>query len=101
MSMGRSILLVCLVCVDILLFYPFLSFPFLLIPSYRIGLADKRTIVSLPGLIAETNMAPEQMAKLRHEVVKITHWLSRHEARYFTTDYENASQEYIEKARGD
>ncbi|KAI9789310.1 MAG: Esa1p-associated factor [Peltula sp. TS41687] len=59
-----------------------------------------RLLSSLPELIAQTSMRPDQVAKLRRELITITHWLSRNAARYFTSDYENTDQEYIEKARG-
>ncbi len=56
--------------------------------------------VSLPELIAQTNMDEQSVRKLREEMVKMTTWLGKNSARFFTAEYESASQEYIEKARG-
>ncbi|KAI9776116.1 MAG: Esa1p-associated factor [Candelina submexicana] len=59
-----------------------------------------RLFVSMPELIAQTNMDQQSVNKLRDELVKITQWLGKNSSRFFASDYENASQEYIEKARG-
>lgn len=45
-------------------------------------------------------MDQQSTNRLRDELSKITAWLGKHAGRFFTADYENASQEYIEKARG-
>ncbi|KAI9812381.1 MAG: Esa1p-associated factor [Thelocarpon impressellum] len=59
-----------------------------------------RLFVSMPELIAQTNMDQQSVTRLREELAKLTQWLGKHSARFFTAEYENASQEYIEKARG-
>jgi len=57
-------------------------------------------LVSMPELIAQTNMDHQAVNRLREELAKITQWLGKNATRYFTTEYEAATQEYIEKARG-
>ena len=54
----------------------------------------------MPELIAQTNMDQQSVNRLREELIKLTTWLGKNSNRYFTAEYENASQEYIEKARG-
>ena len=61
--------------------------------------ADKKE-VSLPELIAQTNMDTQSVNRLREELAKITSWLGKNSARFFTAEYEAATPEYIEKARG-
>ncbi|KAI9869897.1 MAG: Esa1p-associated factor [Pleopsidium flavum] len=56
--------------------------------------------VSMPELIAQTNMDHQSVNRLREELSKLTTWLGKNSNRFFTSEYENASQEYIEKARG-
>lgn len=56
--------------------------------------------VSLPELIAQTNMDAQSITKLKEEMTKMTSWLSKKTSQYFNTEYEPATQEYIEKARG-
>lgn len=57
-------------------------------------------IVSLPELIAQTNMDAQSVAKLRQEIQALTAWLGKNSTRFFTGEYEAAPQEYLEKARG-
>ena len=45
-------------------------------------------------------MDQQAVSRLREELAKLTQWLGKNAHRYFTTEYEAASQEYIEKARG-
>lgn len=59
-----------------------------------------RLFVSMPELIAQTNMDQQSVNRLREELAKLTQWLGRNSARFFTSEYETASAEYIEKARG-
>jgi mortality factor 4-like protein 1 len=54
----------------------------------------------MPELIAQTNMDQQSVNKLREEITKLTSWLAKRSNKYLSTEYENASQEYIEKARG-
>ena len=64
-------------------------------------LVAHNSTVSLPELIAQTNMDEQSVRKLREELVKMTTWLGKNSQRFFTAEYEPASQAYIEKARGD
>ena len=45
-------------------------------------------------------MDEQSVKKLRDEMMKLTTWLGKNSARWFTAEYEPASQDYIEKARG-
>ena len=58
------------------------------------------TTVSLPELIAHTNMDHQSVSKLRDEMAKLTQWLGKNSNRFFTAEYETASQEYVEKSKG-
>ena len=64
----------------------------------RILLTHK--LVSLPELIAQTNMDHQSVSKLRDEMAKLTQWLGKNSNRFFTAEYETASQEYVEKSKG-
>ncbi|KAI9739407.1 MAG: Esa1p-associated factor [Claussenomyces sp. TS43310] len=59
-----------------------------------------RLLVSLPELIAQTNMDQQSVNRLREELAKLTNWLGKHATEYFVSEYETPSQSYIEKARG-
>lgn len=54
----------------------------------------------MPELIAQTNMDQQSVNRLREELSKMTTWLGKNSQRFFLGQYENASQEYIDKARG-
>ena len=56
--------------------------------------------VSLPELIAQTNMDAQAVSKLRQEIQALTAWLGKNSTRFFTAEYETAPAEYVEKARG-
>ncbi|KFA78958.1 hypothetical protein S40288_00647 [Stachybotrys chartarum IBT 40288] len=58
-----------------------------------------RLIVSLPELLAQTNMDQQSVSRLREEIGKFTVWLGRNCEKYFSSAYDNPSQEYIDKAR--
>ncbi|KAL9601955.1 MAG: hypothetical protein Q9219_002179 [cf. Caloplaca sp. 3 TL-2023] len=58
-----------------------------------------RMIVSLPEIVAQTNMDVQAVNRLREEMTKFLQWLGRNTRTYFTADYQPASQEYIEKVR--
>ncbi|RDA94893.1 hypothetical protein CP533_4324 [Ophiocordyceps camponoti-saundersi (nom. inval.)] len=58
-----------------------------------------RLIVSLPELLAQTNMDQQSVSRLREEMGKFNVWLSRNCETYFVSEYETPSQEYIDKAR--
>ena len=57
-------------------------------------------LVSMPELIAQTNMDQQAVNRLREELAKLTQWLGKNSGRFFTSEYEAASQDYIDKARG-
>ncbi|KAH8599130.1 MRG-domain-containing protein [Bisporella sp. PMI_857] len=59
-----------------------------------------RLLVSLPELIAQTNMDQQSINRLREELQKLANWLGRNAVSYFVSEYETPSQLYIEKARG-
>ncbi len=56
--------------------------------------------VTMPELVAQTNMGPNAVRRLRHELLCLTHWLSKHAASYALAEYESPTHEYIERARG-
>lgn len=58
-------------------------------------------LVSLPELIAQTNMDQQSVARLREELSKLTNWLGKevNMPKYFVSEYETPSQAYVEKAR--
>ena len=56
--------------------------------------------MSLPELIAQTNMDQQSVNRLREELAKMTQWLGKHSQAYFAGEYEVQSQDYIDKARG-
>ncbi|KAK3315372.1 MRG-domain-containing protein [Apodospora peruviana] len=58
-----------------------------------------RLLVSLPELVAQTNMDQQSVNRLREELVKFTAWFGRHAVKYFVSEYETPGQEYIDKAR--
>ena len=60
------------------------------------------TPVSLPELIAQTNMDAPSVGRLREELTKMTLWLARDPqvAKYLAEPYVNASPGYVERARG-
>ncbi|KAL2185498.1 MRG-domain-containing protein [Thermothelomyces heterothallicus CBS 203.75] len=58
-----------------------------------------RLLVSLPELIAQTNMDQQSVNRLREELIKFTNWFSRHVTKYFVSQYETPGAEYIEQAR--
>ncbi|KAM0426930.1 hypothetical protein ACHAPT_007828 [Fusarium lateritium] len=58
-----------------------------------------RLIVSLPELLAQTNMDQQSVSRLREEIGKFNVWLARNCDNYFVSEYETPSQDYIDKAR--
>lgn len=59
-----------------------------------------RLFVSMPELIAQTNMDAQSVARLREELAKVTAWLGRNAQRYFARGYVEPGVEYGEKAKG-
>ncbi|KAK0634516.1 MRG-domain-containing protein [Bombardia bombarda] len=58
-----------------------------------------RLLVSLPELVAQTNMDQQSVNRLREELTKFTTWFGRHVTKYFVNEYETPSQEYVDQAR--
>ncbi|KAI1275826.1 MRG-domain-containing protein [Xylaria sp. FL0933] len=58
-----------------------------------------RLIVSLPELIAQTNMDQQSVNRLREELAKFCTWLSKNSSEYFTNSYETPAQDYVDKAK--
>ena len=58
------------------------------------------SLVTLPELVAQTNMDLQSANRLREELTKLTNWLGRNATKYFVSEYETPSQDYVEKARG-
>lgn len=56
-------------------------------------------LVSLPELVAQTNMDQQSVNRLREEMTKITNWLAKNAEHYFISEYETPNSEYIEKAK--
>lgn len=59
-----------------------------------------RLFVSMPELIAQTNMDAQSVARLREELVKLTNWLGKESARWFVKAYVDPGTEYVEKSKG-
>ncbi|KAI1106486.1 MRG-domain-containing protein [Jackrogersella minutella] len=58
-----------------------------------------RLLVSLPELVAQTNMDQQSVNRLREELMKFCTWLSKNTAVYFVSHYECPTQDYIQKAK--
>ncbi|KAI1427987.1 MRG-domain-containing protein [Xylaria sp. FL1777] len=58
-----------------------------------------RLIVSLPELLAQTNMDQQSVNRLREELAKFCTWLSKNATEYFTSSYETPGQDYVDKAK--
>ena len=56
--------------------------------------------VSMPDLIAHTNMDAQAVSRLREELSKMTQWLAKRIERYLSVDYEHAGQDYVESSKG-
>lgn len=55
--------------------------------------------VTLPELLAQTNMDQQSVSRLREEIGKFTIWLGKEAKTYFVSEYESPSQEYVDTAR--
>lgn len=55
--------------------------------------------VSLPELLAQTNMDQQSVSRLREELTKFTNWLSKNGQKYFVREYEVPGPEYQDKAK--
>ncbi|POS78433.1 histone acetylase complex subunit [Diaporthe helianthi] len=58
-----------------------------------------RLLVSLPELLAQTNMDQQSVSRLREELTKFTNWLSKNGQKYFVREYEVPGPEYQDKAK--
>ena len=58
-----------------------------------------RLFVSMPELVAQTNMDSQSVNKLREEMFRMTSWLSKNSSKYFAKDYETAGRAYEDKTR--
>ncbi|OBT50081.1 hypothetical protein VE04_09668, partial [Pseudogymnoascus sp. 24MN13] len=60
-----------------------------------------RLLVSLPELIAQTNMDQQSVSHLREEIIKLTNWMVKKPnlEKYFVAEYETPNQSYIDMAR--
>lgn len=56
--------------------------------------------MSLPELIAQTNMDAQSVGRLREELTKFNTWLSKNHNEYFVNQYMTPNAEYTEKSRG-
>lgn len=56
-------------------------------------------VVSLPELVAQTNMDQQSVNRLREEITKFTNWLGKNYTKYFVSEYETPGPDYIEKSR--
>ncbi|KFY23484.1 hypothetical protein V493_05837 [Pseudogymnoascus sp. VKM F-4281 (FW-2241)] len=61
-----------------------------------------RLLVSLPELVAQTNMDQQSVSHLREEIIKLTNWMVKKPnlEKYFVAEYETPNQSYIDTARG-
>ncbi|KAI2632191.1 MRG-domain-containing protein [Hypoxylon sp. NC1633] len=58
-----------------------------------------RLLVTLPELIAQTNMDQQSVNRIREEMSKLCVWLSKNVTTYFVNTYESPGQDYIQKAK--
>ncbi|KAK5112048.1 hypothetical protein LTR62_004582 [Meristemomyces frigidus] len=58
-----------------------------------------RLFVSMPDLIAHTNMDAQSVSRLREELHKMTSWLSKRLETYLSNEYQHAGQDYVENVK--
>ncbi|KAH0305063.1 MRG-domain-containing protein, partial [Aureobasidium melanogenum] len=58
-----------------------------------------RLFVSMPDLIAHTNMDSQAVSRLREELHKMTQWLSKNAGSYLSQEYEQPTQDYIDRVK--
>ena len=56
-------------------------------------------LVSMPDLIAHTNMDSQAVCRLREELHKMTQWLSKNAGNYLSQEYEQPTQDYIDRVK--
>lgn len=59
-----------------------------------------RLFVSMPELIAQTNMDQQSVNRLREELHTLTAWLGKHSRKYFAEAYIDPGEDYKNKAKG-
>jgi mortality factor 4-like protein 1 len=71
-----------------------------LLPQYRsLRFVANIIVVTLPELIAQTNMDQQSVNRLREELAKFTAFISKRVVTYFVNAYETPNTAYLEKAR--
>ena len=60
-----------------------------------------RLFVSMPELVAQTNMDQQSVARLRDELGRLTAWIAKGSGRWFGGGYEEAGNDYVAKAKGE
>nr|POE66004.1 chromatin modification-related protein eaf3 [Quercus suber] len=55
--------------------------------------------VSMPDLIAHTNMDAQSVSRLREELSKMMQWMAKRIETYLSSEYEHAGQEYLINSR--
>ena len=60
-----------------------------------------RLFVSMPELVAQTNMDQQSVNRLRDELGRLTGWVAKGSSRWFEGGYEEAGNDYVAKAKGE
>ncbi|KAH9893838.1 MRG-domain-containing protein [Xylariomycetidae sp. FL2044] len=75
-------------------------------PQYGITACDSygaehlcRFLSKLPELMAQTNMDQQSANRLREEMLKLSIWLARNATKYFVSEYETPTNDYIAQFR--
>ncbi|KAK3067504.1 Esa1p-associated factor [Teratosphaeriaceae sp. CCFEE 6253] len=55
--------------------------------------------LSMPDLIAHTNMDAQSVSRLREELTKMTSWLAKRLEKYLGNEYQHAGQEYLDSSK--
>jgi len=50
--------------------------------------------VSMPDLIAHTNMDAQSVSRLREELSKMTQWMAKRISTYLSVEYDHVGQDY-------
>ncbi|KAJ9623614.1 Esa1p-associated factor [Taxawa tesnikishii (nom. ined.)] len=58
-----------------------------------------RLFVSMPDLIAHTNMDVQSVNRLREELMRMIQWLSKHTDKYLSHPYEGPSSDYSDQTK--
>lgn len=68
-------------------------------PLQHVLFSSNDHTVSMPDLIAHTNMDAQAVARLREELFKMTQYLSKNTDKYLSTEYEHAPMDYVESVK--